>query len=103
MTRPIASATSSTQPGCNLVRPRPIHRKAKTKLAKLNAKETQTQTEKVDRAMREARARIAAKKAKQDAPADSNKYGWPDGWPDQDYYIWNGQRIKRDWTRWKGK
>jgi hypothetical protein len=46
---------------------------------------------------------IAAKKAKQDAPADSNKYGWPDGWPDQDYYIWNGQRIKRDWTRWKGK
>jgi len=72
---------------------RAIQRKAKRKLAELKAKDPAT--EKVDRAMREARARIAAKKAKQDPPAN-NKYGWPD----EDYYIWNGQRIKRNWNGW---
>jgi HK97 family phage prohead protease len=79
-----------------------IHRKAKAKVAKLDTKEAKAQTEKVDRAMREARARIAAKKAKQDPPTE-NKNDWPDGWPDQDYYVWRGQRIERDWTKWKEK
>jgi HK97 family phage prohead protease len=81
---------------------RDIHRKAKAKVAKLNAKETKTQTERVDKAMAQARARIAAKKAKQDPPTE-NKNDWPDGWPDQDFYVWRGQRIQRDWTRWKEK
>jgi HK97 family phage prohead protease len=68
-----------------------IHRKAKSKLARLDTKEAKTQTERVDKAMAQARARIAAKKVKQEPSTAAEKYDWPD----QDFYVWNGQRIKR--------
>jgi HK97 family phage prohead protease len=74
-----------------------IHRRAKAKLAGLDTKEAKTQTERADKAMAQARARIAAKKAKQEPSTSAEKYNWPD----QDFFIWNGQRIQRNWTKWK--